>query len=461
MLTPATRLFGGAFSSLARRAFSLVLAAGLLGAAGDAGAVTPVQRVTSPGGLEAWLMESHEVKLIRMKFSFEGGTLAELEGKAGAAYLAAYLFNEGAGDMDAAELTRRRQRIGVQYYGQADYARVTVTFATPSKHRTEGFELLGLALRSPRFDEEPIARAKSEAEAALTQELKNPSAIAVNALTRQIYGSLRYASPINGTLESLPGITRADIEDFRRRTFAGSNLKIAVAGDITPEELGPLLDKLFAALPERAEILPQPALPEQAPMARLHSMELAQTIVVFGNLAPRLTWRQKLAADIANYILSASYTSRLFMEVREKRGLVYTISTNRMDLDDHSLFLGSFGAGPENAGPALEVKREVLSRFLAEGPTEAEVRAAKDAFTGGYLLSLDTSDSLASTLLGMQRLGLPTTYLDDFAGIIDSISREEVLEAARLVIRPDIMTTVAVGKPDAGFRLEPASAKAE
>ena len=243
--------------------------------------------------------------------------------------------------------------------------------------------------------------------------------------------------------------------------FTRSNLRIGVAGDITASELAPLLDRIFSELPAGAAFEPPSALRPQTSNAELVRMDLSQTLVMFGNQVPRLSWRQGLAFDVANQVLSGSFTGRLFREVREKRGLVYTIATARYDVADLSVFFGSFGAGGDNAAPALEVTRSEIARFAAEGPTEEEVRAAKDTFLGGYLLGLDTNDNLATTLIGMQRQNMPITLLSDFESEVERLTREDVHAAVKQLIRPDLMATIAVGNPPEEFKVEGLARRSE
>jgi zinc protease len=224
--------------------------------------------------------------------------------------------------------------------------------------------------------------------------------------------------------------------------------------------LAPLLDDLFGSLPARTEIPAKPSAPPQSASADLTRMELPQTVVLFGNTAPRLTWRQSLAFAIGNQILSGGFTGRLFSAIREKRGLVYSISAQRFEFAETSVFVTAFGAGSENVRAALDESRREIARFLDDGVSDEEVAAAKEAFLGSFFLGLDTNDKLVSQLLAMLRNDLPITYLDDYAAELEKITPADVMSAVRLVIRPEITNVVVVGNPLADFRLVPAAASA-
>jgi zinc protease len=432
---------------LAARAAALVLATfALASGAMPANAIEPVQRIVSPGGIEALLIESHEVGVISMRFSFRGGALEDPADKPGVAHLASYLFNEGAGDLDTQSLMRRMSRIGADFSGETNAENLTVTLSTPSAHRDEAFGLLKLAVAAPRFDAEPLERGKRAALATLEQERQDPGSAAWRQLGTMLYGKSRYAISEKGTPEGLALISAEDIRAYRSRVFARDNIRVAVAGDIDASTLSKVLDDVFGALPAKADIRPaQIFMPAQAQKKTI-ALDLPQTIVVFANFASALDARQSLGASLFNQILSAQFTGRLFMALREREGLVYSISTDRGLFSRFGSFYGSFGAAPGNAERAMSLAMSEINRLVSEGPSEQELEDAKGAFRGGYYLGLDTSANLSSTLLAMLEQKLPDTYLADFDSAIASITIDEVKAAAKLVARPDAMAIVSVGK---------------
>ena len=293
-------------------------------------AIEPVQRIVSPGGVEALLIESHDVGLISMRISFKGGALQDPADKPGVAYFVGYMFNEGAGDLSPTELMRRRTRIGSSFSGSALAERIHINFSTPTGQRDEAFRLLKLAIASPRFDAEPMERARRSALASLEQERLDPGSVAMRRLSELLFGQTRYA--ISG--EGYTGRRCAHLggrcsRAYRMRVFARDTLQVAVAGDIDAATLAKVLDDLFAGLPAKADLQPAPAIVAATAQHHAIAMNLPQTIVAFGNVAPLLDARQALAASLFNHVLSAQFTGRLFQAVREREGLVYSISTGR------------------------------------------------------------------------------------------------------------------------------------
>ena len=432
-------------ASLARGIRAAAFALGLLAATAAIADVPKVQRVVSPGGIEAWLMTYNEAPLITMRLVFSGGILQEPEDKYGTASMTAYLFNEGAGPYDAPELLRRRSRIGLKFSASATAEFFKVSFSTPSKHKDEAFEMLRLAMHEPRFDAEPIERARTAYVAGVEGAEKNPSSIAGLALGRRLLGKHPLTTDWAARKAGLRSIDRNDIAAFRRRVLARDNLKIAVAGDIDAATLAPLLDGLFGGLPAKAELRPLPTAVGTPGGCHFIAMDIPQALVKFAAVTPSLTWEQRGANLILDAILNGE--SRLFEEVRAKRGLVYGVGTAYTHFIDFGIFEGAFAAAIDEVPEALSVTTRELRRMAAEGPTEEEVATVRRAALGSYLLGLDTGSALANDMSSHQAEMRPITYRDEYVREMEKITREEVWEVAKLLLNPDRFTVVIVGAP--------------
>lgn len=435
-------------SGLRAAALAALVSLGAASSAAPAHAIEPVQRVVSPGGIEALLIESHQVGIISMRFSFKGGAIQEPVNKEGVAGLVSYMFNEGAGDMPTQELMRKLSRLGATFAGDTNTESLQVNFVTPSAERAAAFDLLKLAIASPRYDAEPLERAKRNSLAGINQEKMDPGSVAYRRLSALLYGDDRFTYSTKGNPDAIPGITMDDVRAYRARMFAKDNLRIAVTGDIDAASLKVLLDDVFGSLPAKSAMLPEPAMASAKPQVQSIALDLPQTIVVFGNTLPSLTPRQGLAASLFNQILSASFTGRLFTKVRGEQGLVYSIGTMRGRMEKLETFFGSFGAAPGNAPRALTLTMDEIRRLAADGPSEDELANAKSAFRGSYYFSLDTTPNLSAVLLTMVEQRLPDTYLADFDAEVASVTIDEVREAGRMMARPDDMVVVSVGKVD-------------
>lgn len=410
-------------------------------------ALEPVQRIVSPGGIHALLIESREVGLISLRFSFTGGGDQDPTGKLGTAYVASYLFNEGAGEHDTKSLNAKLSRIGAGFAGNTSIPSISINFTTPSAHRDEAIGLLKQALTSPRFDAEPMERARRAALATLKQDDVTPSSMAMRRLSRMLHGSSRYAEHVYGTPQTLEQISTDDVRALRQRVFARSNLRVAAAGDIDAKSLALLLDDLFGSLPATADITLPDAPGTVASRHEAITMDLPQTIVLFANNLPRLDGKQSHAANVFNQILSASFTGRLFRVVREQEGLVYSVGTSRIVFPKWDTFYGSLGAAPDKSERAFTLTMSEIERLVKEGPSAQELEDAKSALRGSTYLGLDTSSNLSAMLLWMLEQNLPDTFLADYDSAVANISIDDVRAAGQILFHPERVVSVSVGKP--------------
>lgn len=407
-----------------------------------------IQVVKSPGGITAYLVESHNTPLITMRFSFKGGALQDPAGKLGLASLTSYMFNEGAGDILTAEFIDRRDRIGASLGGTADYEAFHVDFETVTEHKDEALGLLALAFAKPRFDEDVLERAKRELIGGLEDWMRSPGGVGTMAFLKQVYGEHRLALPAGGTPEGLAAITTEDVRKARSAWLARDNMAIGVIGDIDAATLGPLLDRLLEGLPAKAELVAEPVPVRHPASRRVIPMELPQSIVLFGSITDQLSLRERMASGLISSALNNGMSGRLFMEVREKRGLVYSVSADYGFDRLAGVFSGSFGSGNPTAAQALDTTLAVLSEMADKGMTEEEISNYKDATAGNFLLGIEGRGSLISILVRMQILGLPIDYIDTYVDQVRTITSEEIKAVARKMIDPKSFAVTVVGKPD-------------
>jgi zinc protease len=238
---------------------ALLAVAAFVAIAAPALALPKIQKVTSPGGIEAWLMELNDAPLITLRLGFDGGEALDPDGKYGTTAMTAYMFDEGAGPHDSFELKSRLTRIGATLGASNTKEYMYVSFATPSAYKDEAFELLRLAISAPRFDAEPIARARAQYLNSVEAQLRSPFYIASQTLRRGLYGKHPLAIDMAGMKSGYQSIGVDDIKAQRARLFVREGLRIAVVGNIDAPTLAPLLDKLLGGLQRCAEAVLPPA----------------------------------------------------------------------------------------------------------------------------------------------------------------------------------------------------------
>lgn len=412
-------------------------------------AAVDVQRVRA-GDLEAWLVEDHSNPLIAIRFAFRGGAASDPEGKAGLATMTASLLDEGAGDLDSQAFQRRLEDLAVDLGFDADLDAVSGEMRMLTENKAAALELLRLALREPRFDAEPVARIRSQIQALIRQQSENANYVAHRAFMATLFPNHPYGRSELGTVASLDAITADDLRSFVARRIARDNLVIGVVGDITAEELAPLLQSTFGDLPAAAVPADVPDV-EPAATGRtvVEQKPVPQSAIVFGHGGPKRGDPDYYAATVVNHLLGGgSFTSRLYEEVREKRGLVYSVYTTPYPLDHAGLIFGQAATANARAAETVQVIRDQWRQMAAGNITAERLADAKTYLTGSFPLRFTSSGSIAAILVGMQLENLGIDYLDRRNGLIEAVTLEEANRVARDMLHPDNLTVVVVGQPE-------------
>ena len=440
-------------SAVLRRAGSralvaLLAGAGLALAAPTARAMT-IERVVSPLGIEAWLVRDHALPLIAVEFAFLGSADQDPLDKPGVANMATSLLDEGAGPYEASAFHDRLERkaIEMSFRTGRDYLRGTMR--TLKDSRDEAFDYLRLALTEPRFDAAAVERERAQIMSRLRREALSPNDMASRSWWATAFPGHPYGQPVNGTLESLPKITIDDLKSYTRRALTRDNVKIAVVGDIDAETAGALIDRTFGALPAKAELTPVvPVVPQGLGRRVVIDLDVPQAVVHFGGPGLARSDPDFMAAYIVNHILGGgAFSSRLYVEVREKRGLAYGISDSLVWLNHAALLLGTTATRADATGQTIDIIEREIRRLAEDGPTEAELAKAKTYLKGSYALGLDTSSRIASQLVQMQIDNLGIDYMERRPALIDAVTLADAKRVAKRLLDGGLLVTV-VGRPE-------------
>ena len=407
-----------------------------------------IERVVSPGGIEAWLVRDQAVPLISVDIAFVGGTEQDPKDKPGIANLAASLLDEGAGKLNAVAFRNQLERkaIEIGFRAGRDYIRGTIRMLT--EHRDEAFDYLRLALTVPRFDPEAVERIRSQVLSQLRRNSTSPNDIASRAWWRAAFPNHPYGQPTAGTLESVPTITIDDLKGYTRRVLAREFMKIAIVGDIDAETAGKLLDRTFGELPTKADLRPVADVTVQDLGRRsVIDLDVPQTVVNFGGRGPVRSDPDFMAAYIVNHILGGgSFSSRLYREVRETRGLAYGVSSQLAWYRHGAVLMGSTATRADATRESLDVIQAEFARMATEGPTEEELAKTKAFLKGSFVLGLDTSGKIASHLVQMQIDNLGIDYIERRPALIDAVTLADTKRVAKRLLDSGLLVTV-VGRP--------------
>lgn len=429
----------------------LLLAAWLAIALPASASAFTIQEVTSPGGIKAWLVEEKAIPLMAMNFSFRSGSAQDPEGKDGVSTFLTGMLDEGAGNMLSEDFQKKKEELAFRMSFSTSDDFFEGSFQTLSKNREQSLDLLRLAITSPRFDSEPLERMRRQFLVSVQDKKQDPQSIAWQAWFEQILPGDPYARRMSGTEETMQAITADDLRAAHRRIFNRDNLQVAVVGDITAAELGPLLDKVFGGLPEKAP--PQPALPpakpSMGPKLKIIDRDMPQSVIVFGHEGILRSDPDFIPAFVMAEILSGSgLTSRLSEEIREKRGLTYGVSFDLSPSTRTGFYLGFLQTKNETAGEALDVARQVIAKYAEEGPTRAELDEAKTYLTGSYGLRFSSNAAIASQLLGLQQQNLGINYVEKRNALVEAVTLDQVKAQAKRLLHPDRLIVTVVGRPE-------------
>lgn len=411
---------------------------------------TQAKVVVSSGGVEAWHVESNVVPLIAVAFTFEGGSAQDPADKPGVAQMLARLLDEGAGPYDADAFQERLAGRAIELSFNAGNDALGGSLKTLVKHADEAFELLRLALLEPRFDASSIERVRAQTIAGLRYQQNDPGVMATRRFFAQGFDGHAYGRPTSGTIESVSAITREDIVALHRAVIARGRVKVAVVGAITEAQLVIFLDKVFGALPEAEPLNPvEPARLKGLGERTIVDLDVPQSVIRFGMNG--VSWRDAdfIPAYVLNHILGGgAFTSRLFQEVREKRGLAYSVGTSLVSYRASAMTWGYTATKNERVAECLSVIMDEMDKLKVDGPTDDELQKAKDYLTGSYALGFDTSTKIAHNLAQIAFEGLGIDYIARRNMLVASVTQADIRRAAGRVLGDGRMLTVIAGRPD-------------
>ena len=409
-----------------------------------------IEEVKSTQGITAWLVEDHSIPVVSMSAAFRGGAALDPAAKRGLANFTVDLLDEGAGDLDSTAYQSKIEDLASRLSFGAGSDMISVRLRTLTGNLAPTFDLLRLALTQPRFDPEPVARVRADVLDSIAREQRQPTSLASRIWWRTAFPAHPYGLSPRGTADTVNAITTDDMRQLVHHRFAKDVLIVGVVGDITPAQLKPLLDSTFGGLPDHAapDTVPNAAA-QTTGEVEVATMPIPQSVVVFGEPGITRDDPDWYAALLDLNILSAGgLTSRVALEVREQRGLAYSVSASLDPLEHAGVILGEVGSQNAHVAESIDVIRNTWRRMHDDGPTAKELAAAKTYVTGSFPLGLDSTSRIAGILVSIQFDRLGIDYLGKRDAIIDSVTLADAKRVAKRLLSPDNLLFAVVGKPD-------------
>jgi zinc protease len=429
--------------TLARRASVLLLA---WSAAGSAAASPAIEHWTTERGAAVYFVAAPEIPMLDVRLVFAAGSARD-GARPGVAALTNDLLTEGTATLSPDEFHGRLDATGAILGSGSlrDMAWLSLRTLTRAPERATSLGLLADLLRAPRLDEANFARQRDQALAGLKRALESPGTLGSRAFFRALYGDHPYASPPEGTAESLARLTLADLRDFHARHYVARNLTLAIVGALSRDEAAALAESLSASLPVGEPAPALPPLPPYAPVTEHIEFSSAQSHVFVGQRGLARDDPDYFPLLVGNYSLGGGgFVSRLMKEVREKRGYAYSVYSYFAPRKLEGPFEIGLQTKREQVGDALKVVDEVLTGYIATGPTAKELAAAKKNMVDGLALRMDSNAKLLGYLSAIGFYGLPLTYLDEFPAKVNAVTVEQVKAAFGRHVKAENLVTVIV-----------------
>jgi zinc protease len=418
--------------------------------AGNAFATPKIQHWQAPSGTQVYFVEDHDLPMLDVAVDFAAGSGFDDAAKPGVAGMMHGLLSLGVEGMNEDDIARKLADIGAQLGGHFDADRSGLSLRTLSNaaQRDVALDILARVLQHPLFPEAVLAREKVRMIAALKEAETKPESIAAKAFGKAVFGTHPYGSSLE--VADVEKIQRADLESFYRAHYGASAAVVALMGDITRAQAEAIAQQLTSSLPTggaSTRIAPVTVLIQTSEQRIAHPA--SQSHILIGTPGVARNDADYFPLYVGNYILGGGgFVSRLMHEIREQRGMAYSVYSYFMPMQQPGAFQVGLQTKKEQADEALKLTRATLRDFVDKGVTEKELKAAKDNIIGGFPLRIDSNRKILDYLGVIGFYNLPLTYLDDFTAKVDRVTTAQIRDAFKRRIHPDAMATVIVGAPE-------------
>ncbi len=410
-------------------------------------AAPKVEQWYSSNGAKVLYVHADSLPMVDLSISFAAGSARDDE-LYGLAKATNSLLSEGAGGISATDLSKRLEYVGIKLSTGAgkDMASIGMRSLSDKEKIKKGVEVINLMLTKPDFGEQQIARQKRFMRVSLEQIKQSPGKTAGLKLYEQLYPNHPYGKPAGGNENTIEQIKRADIVNFFKKHYVGSNATVSIVGDIDRASAEALVEELFEGVPKGEKAGPLPMVEDVTAATVSVEFPSQQTHILIGQTAIKKGENIFPELYVGNYILGGgSLISMLGEEIRVKRGLAYSVYSYFSTKQQRGVFIMGAQTRGEEATQSVEVMQSILADFIKNGPTQEQLDAAKKDITGSYPLGIASNGDIAGFLKVIGFYDLPLDYMDTFTSKIDKVSAEGIKHAFAKIVKPENMVTVMVG----------------
>ncbi|MCA8898100.1 MAG: insulinase family protein [Hyphomonas sp.] len=425
-----------------------------------------IQQFVTPGGASVWLVSEPSIPILSVDMAWEGGEAADPKGLEGLGDAVGYLMNEGAGDLDSLAFQTRMEDLNMSFGCDTSNDWTSCSASMLTENASDAMDLVATAFAEPRFDEGPFERFRREQQVGLETRETSAGYLAWRAQVQALYPDHPYARETSA--ESLAALTPDLVREHMHKLMVKDRLLVTAVGDITPEELAPMIDEVIASLPESSDLAETPDLTFpalDAPATAEVDLPQPQTLVQFIGPGLQRDDPDFFTAYVLNYTYGGGgFESRLMKTLRVQQGLTYGVYTGLNPGKHFASWSGSGQTKNESAGAFINGIKAEMEDFVANGVTEEELDAAKAYLTGSYALGFDSNAKIAGQMMGVRQEDLGIDYFDTRNAMVNAVTLDDVNRVAKEYLDPSKYYFIAVGQPqglDAPAEAAPETAASE
>ena len=414
-------------------------------------AAVNIQQWKTNTGANVYFVENHDLPIVDISVNFPAGSARDTAEKSGVAGITKYLMPLGAAGMTDEVIANKMADIGAILGGSFDIDRAAFNLRTLSsaKEQTQALEVFTKVLQQPDFPDAVLSREKARIIAGLQESATQPESISNKAFMTAMYGAHPYSLDESGEVDTVKNISRDDLAQFYKQHYSANNAVIAMIGDLTREQANKIAEDLTGGLPKADLAKPIAAVAyPTAPVEKRIAHPASQSHILMGYPGIKRGDPDLYALYVGNYILGGGgFVSLLTEEVREKRGLVYSVYSYFMPMGELGPFQIGLQTKKDQAEQAMQVVRETLAKFMKNGVTASQLKAAKANIIGGFPMRIDSNSKILEYLAVIGFYKLPTNYLEDYNQNIAKVTAAQIKDAFNRRIKPENFVTVIVGDP--------------
>ena len=412
-----------------------------------ANAAVKINHWQTASGSDVYFVENHDLPIVDVAVNFPAGSARDTLATSGTAGVTRYMMTLGADGMNEEVITNKFADIGAILGGELDADRAAFKLRTLTSESTKALETFKQILHKPDFPQVVLEREKTRIIAGLKESATQPESISSKAFMRALYPNHAYGLDESGEIDTITAMKREDLIAFYNTFYSAKSATIALIGDMTQAQAKAIADNIAAGLPQGSAVakIAEVTLPTAGNTQNINH-PASQAHILLGSTGIKRGDADYFPLYVGNYILGGGgFVSRLTEEVREKRGLVYSVYSYFMPMAELGPFQIGLQTKKEQAGDAMKVLNATVAKFIQNGVTEKELKAAKDNLTGGFPMRIDSNGKILDYLSVIGFYKLPLTYLDDFNKEISKVTTKQIKDAFQRRVKPENFVVVTVG----------------